>query len=156
MAEAVMVPLMTNPFKGSAVEAHATDVFTRSADAHLIQWLKVLERIWATLLHVSSRALVYLTVASANPVPAAVAVCGFACVDGMAYYGLLEKWRFDQGATLARVHAYGGWRRHGAHGRIGVVRTFVRCRLTPACSRRRKARGEGEGCRHSTSRDKEQ
>ena len=40
--------------------------------------------------------------------PAAVAVCGFACVDGMAYYGLLQKWRFDQRPTLVRVHAYVG------------------------------------------------
>ncbi len=108
MAEAVMLPFIANPFKGSTLEAHSEGVFTRSAGVPLIQWLKVLERIWATLLHVSSRALVYLTIASANPVPAAVAFCGFACVDGMAYYGLLQKWRFDQGPTLVRVHAYVG------------------------------------------------
>jgi hypothetical protein len=105
MAEAVMLPFMTNPFAGSALEAHATDVFTRSRSAPLIQWLKVLERIWATLLHVSSRALVYLSIASANPVPAVIAATGFACVDGMAYYGLLQKWRFDEARTLLRVHA---------------------------------------------------
>ena len=108
MAEAVMLPFMTNPFKGSTLEAHSADMFTRSAGAPVIQWLKVLERIWATLLHVSSRALVYLAIRSGNPVPAAVAVCGFACVDGMAYYGLLQKWRFDQAQTLARVHTYVG------------------------------------------------
>jgi hypothetical protein len=83
-------------------------VFSRSGGAAVIQWLKVLERIWATLLHVSSRALVYLTITSASPLPAAIGVCGFACVDGMAYYGLLQKWRFDQLRTLARVHAYVG------------------------------------------------
>ena len=108
MAEAVMMPFMTNPFKGSTLEAHSTDVFTRSAGAALIQWLNVLERIWATLLHVSSRALVYFTITSANPVPACVAVCGFACVDGMAYYALLQKWRLDEWPTLARLHAYIG------------------------------------------------
>jgi len=105
MAEAVMLPFMMNPFKGSTLEAHAADVFTRSATAPVIQWLKVLERIWATLLHVSSRALVYLTITGANPAPAAIAVSGFACVDGVAYYGLLQKWRFDELPTLARVHA---------------------------------------------------
>jgi hypothetical protein len=104
MAEAVMMPFMTNPFRGSTVEAHASEVFTRSAGDPVIQWLKVLERIWAMLLHVSSRALVYLTMTSASPVPAAISVCGFACVDGMAYYGLLQRWRFDQLPTLARVH----------------------------------------------------
>ena len=108
MAEAVMLPFIANPFKGSTLEAHSEEVFTRSAGVPLIQWLKVLERIWATLLQVSSRALVYLTMASANPVPAAVAICGFACVDGMAYYGLLQKWRFDQGPTLLWVHAFAG------------------------------------------------
>jgi hypothetical protein len=106
MVEAVMVPFMANPFSGSTLEGHSADVFNRSAGAPLFQWFKVLERIWATLLHVSSRALVYLTIASGNPVPAAVAVGGFAAVDGVAYYGLLEKWRFDQWPTLVRVHAY--------------------------------------------------
>jgi hypothetical protein len=104
MAEAVIVPFMTNPFRGSTLEAHATDVFAMAANDPLFQWLKVLERIWATLLHVSSRGLVYLAIASANPVPAGIAVCGFAFVDGLAYYGLLENWRFDHRATLRRVH----------------------------------------------------
>lgn len=108
MAEAVMVPFMTNPFKGSTIEAHSTDVFARSAGTAVIQWLNVLERVWATVLHVSSRALVYMTVTSTNPLPAAIALCGFACVDGMAYYGLLQKWRFDQLRTLARVHGFVG------------------------------------------------
>ena len=105
MAEAVMLPFMTNPFKGSTLEPHSTDVFTRSAGAAVIQWLNVLERVWATLLHVSSRGLVYMTMTSASPLPAVIAVCGFASVDGMAYYGLLQKWRFDELRTLARVHA---------------------------------------------------
>ena len=108
MAEAVMLPFMTNPFKGLSLEAHSADVFARSADASLTQWLTVLERVWATLLHVSSRALVYLTIASGNPVPAVIAAAGFTCVDGMAYYGLLQKWRFDQLPTLARVHGFVG------------------------------------------------
>jgi hypothetical protein len=108
MVEAVMMPFMTNPFKGSTLEGHSTDVFNRSAGGPLFQWLKVLERIWATLLHVSSRALVYLTISSGNPVPAAVAVCGFAGVDGVAYYGLLEKWRFDHWPTLVGIHTYVG------------------------------------------------
>ena len=91
MAEAVMLPFIANPFKGSTLETHSEEVFTRSAGVPLIQWLKVAERIWATLLQVSSRALVYFTIASGNPAPAAIAICGFAYVDGMAYYGLLQK-----------------------------------------------------------------
>lgn len=108
MAEAVMLPFIANPFRGLTLEAHSADVFARSANVSLIQWLGVLERIWATLLHVSSRALVFLTIASGNPVPAVIAATGFACVDGMAYYGHLQKWRFDQVPTLARVHAFVG------------------------------------------------
>lgn len=106
MAEAVMLPFLRNPFKGSTLEAHSVDVFTRSARDAAIQWLAVLERIWATLLHVSSRGLVYLTITSTNPLPAAIAILGFACVDEVAYYGHLQKWRFDQVRTLRLVHAY--------------------------------------------------
>jgi hypothetical protein len=29
-------------------------------------------------------------------------------VDGIAYYGLLQKWRFDETATLVRIHARAG------------------------------------------------
>ena len=108
MAEAVMMPFISNPFRGSTLEAHAADVFRRSEGTRAIQWLKVLERIWATVLHVSSRALVYLTITSGNPVPAAIAVAGFAVVDGFAYYGLLQQWRFDRLGTLAGVHAFIG------------------------------------------------
>jgi hypothetical protein len=108
MVEAVMLPFISNPFKGSTLEAHSTDVFARSAGSATIQWLKVLERVWATLLHVSSRALVFLTITGGNPLPGAVAICGFAAVDGMAYYGLLEHWRFDEPRTLARFHAFVG------------------------------------------------
>ena len=105
MAEAVMMPFISNPFRGSTLEFHSTEVFSRSEGAGAIQWLNVLERVWATVLHVCSRALVYLAVTGGNPLPAAIAVAGFAAVDGMAYYGHLQKWRFDRLGTLAAVHA---------------------------------------------------
>lgn len=108
MAEAIMLPFIKNPFKGTTLETHSTEVFSSTAGVSAIQWLNVLERVWATLLHASSRALVCLTVMSTNPLPALIGVCGFAAVDGIAYYGHLRKWRFDEIRTLSRVHLFLG------------------------------------------------
>jgi hypothetical protein len=104
MAEAVMLPFIRNPFKGSVLEEHAEETFTRAANDARVQWFSVLERVWATLLHVSSRGLVYVTVLTGNPVPAGMALAGFASVDGVAFYAHLQKWRFDEVPVLARIH----------------------------------------------------
>lgn len=106
--EAIMLPFLANPLKGTSLEEHASDVIRRSATNARVQWLSVLERIWAMLLQVSTRGLVGLSVYSANPVPACLAVVGFGTVDGIAYYGHLRKWRFDSLPVLARVHLFLG------------------------------------------------
>lgn len=107
-AEAIMLPFLANPLKGTSLEQHANDVFSRSATNAVVQWLSVLERIWALLLQASARGLVGLSMYSGNPVPACLAVVGFGAVDGTAYYGYLRKWRFDSPALLARLHLFLG------------------------------------------------
>jgi hypothetical protein len=103
--EAIMLPFISNPFKGSTLGEHADEVFRASTTDRDVQWLSVLERIWAMLLQVSTRGLVYFSVASHNPIPACVGLAGFSVVDGSAYYWHLQKWRFDSLPVLACVHA---------------------------------------------------
>lgn len=102
--EAIMLPFISNPFKGTSLGDHAETVFRASATSSVVQWLSVLERIWAMLLQVSTRGLVGLAMFTADPIPACVAVLGFGAVDGTAYYWHLRKWRFDALPVLARVH----------------------------------------------------
>ena len=106
--EAIMLPFVFNPFKGGTLGEHADEVFRASSTHRGVQWLSVVERIWAMLLQVSTRGLVYLSVASHNPIPACVALAGFSVVDGSAYYWHLQKWRFDSIPVLARIHAFLG------------------------------------------------
>ena len=106
--EAIMLPFIANPFKGGTLGEHAEEVFRASARAQGVQWLSVLERIWAMLLQVSTRGLVYLSVASHDPIPGGIALAGFSAVDGSVYYWHLKKWRFDTLPVLARVHAFLG------------------------------------------------
>lgn len=102
--EAVMLPFLSNPFKGTSLEKHAEAVGRASAGTPSVQWLSVVERVWAMLLQVSTRGLVGLSVYSGNPLPAGIALAGFGAVDGSAYYWHLSKWRFDTLPVLARVH----------------------------------------------------
>jgi hypothetical protein len=106
--EAIMLPFLANPLKGTILEEHATHVFRRSATASVVQCLSVLERVWAMLLQVSTRGLIGLSVYSGNPAPGCLALVGFAAVDGTAYYAHLKKWRFDSLPVLARVHLFLG------------------------------------------------
>lgn len=105
-AEAIMLPFISNPFKGTTLEEHAGETFAASASDRGVQWLSVVERIWGMLLQVSTRGLVYLSVAGGSPVPALAGFAGFAAVDGMAYYWHLTRVRFDSVPVLLRVHAF--------------------------------------------------
>jgi hypothetical protein len=102
--EAIMLPLISNPFKGTSLGDHAEAVFRASAQSSAIQWLAVLERVWAMLLQVSARGLVGLSIFSGILMPACLAGVGFAAVDGSAYYWHLRRWRFDALPVLTRVH----------------------------------------------------
>ncbi len=105
-AEAIMLPFISNPFKGTSLGDHAGEVFAASAGDRAIQWLSVVERIWAMLLQVSTRGLVYLSVAGGSPVPVLAGLAGFAAVDGVVYYWHLTRVRFDSVPVLLRVHAF--------------------------------------------------
>lgn len=104
--EAIMLPFISNPFKGTALEEHADRVFRAAASVRSVQWLSVLERVWAMLLQVSARGLTYLSLAGHNPIPAIIALAGVATVDGSAYYWHLQKVRFDSLSVLANIHIF--------------------------------------------------
>jgi len=82
--EAIMLPFISNPFKGGALGEHADEVFRASATDLGVQCLSVLERMWAMLFQFSTRGLVYLSVAGHNPIPGCVALAGFSLTDGLA------------------------------------------------------------------------
>jgi hypothetical protein len=106
--EAIMLPFISNHLKGTSLEGYMEDVGRASAGQPAVRWLGVLERAWAMLLQVSTRGLVYLSIAGGSPAPALAAIAGFGAVDGTAYYWLLKRWRFDSLPVLIRVHIFLG------------------------------------------------
>jgi hypothetical protein len=104
--EAVCMPFVGSLFKGTSLEEREASI-TRGAESQpIVQWLSVLERVWAMLIHIGCRGLVYLSVAGGRILPAAVGVTCFAAVDGVVYYGWLRRWRFEVPRVLWRVHAF--------------------------------------------------
>jgi hypothetical protein len=106
--EAIMLPFISNHLKGTSLGDHMDEVTRASREQPAVRWLGVLERVWAMLLQVSARGMMYLSIVSGNPAPAAVAMAGFAAADGTAFYWLLQRWRFDSLPVLLRVHAFLG------------------------------------------------
>lgn len=102
--EAIMLPFIQNPLKGTPLEEHSAEVIQRSSASRLIPWMSVLERTLAFFPHVAARGLVYISFISGNPVPAILAVLTFASIDGRAYFGHLEKWQFDNIRVLGRIY----------------------------------------------------
>ncbi len=103
--EAIMLPFIQNPLKGTPVGEHASEMMDKSSSSKVIPWLAVIERILAFVPHVAARGLVYVTFASGNPAPALLGLLTFASIDGRAYYAHLEKWPFDQVRVLGRLYA---------------------------------------------------
>lgn len=108
MAEAVIMPSLRDAFRNTAVEKHAEELGDAVARNQRVQWLGVLERVFASMIHVSGRALVYLSIASGGLVPALIGFCGFVCLDGVGFYGRLRKWRSDDVRVLGRVEGLAG------------------------------------------------
>jgi hypothetical protein len=104
--EAVMLPFIQNPLKGTPLEQHSSDVLQRSSANSLIPWMSVLERVLALFPHVASRGLVYISFVTGNILPAILAVLTFASIDGRAYFAHLEKWPFDDFQVLAKLYLY--------------------------------------------------
>lgn len=104
--EAVILPFMKNPLEGTPLEEHAGAAQQKAASDMRIQWLGVVERILASLLHTASRGLVYVGAATGNPLPILLALAGFGAIDGRAYYAHLQRWAFDEPRVLVGFYRY--------------------------------------------------
>ena len=99
IVEALVIPLMSiggiNILSGTPVEKHAANQWQDLGATPLaVMVFPVVERGLTMVLHTSSRALIYAAIVLGNVVPALLAVSLFASVDGVAYYALLNKWKF--------------------------------------------------------------
>lgn len=106
--EAIILPFMKNPLQGTPLEQHSDETIKKSEENQIVQWLGVIERILASIIHVASRGLVYLSYFTGNLFPIIFAVLGFASVDGRAYYAHLEKWAFDNVQVLIKFYRFLG------------------------------------------------
>jgi hypothetical protein len=106
--EAIMLPFIKNPLRGTPVGDHATDVLEKSTGNPAVQWLAVLERLLAMVIHIASRALVFIGIQRIDVIPVFLAVITFGAVDGTGYFGYLKKWRFDEPRLLLRLYAFVG------------------------------------------------
>jgi hypothetical protein len=113
--EAVVLPFMGNPFEGTPLEDHAARVFEQASQNHALEWMGVLERALVFMPHVSSRGLIYVSIATGSPYPAIIGIMLFAALDGVGYFGHLSKWEFGEVHTLNRFYAF--------LATIGVVQT---------------------------------
>jgi len=106
--EAIILPFMKNPLEGTPLEAHAEETGKKASENMAIQWLGVVERVLASLVHTATRGLTYISYFTGNLVPLAIALVGFASIDGRAYYAHLEKWQFDNTQVLVKFYRYLG------------------------------------------------
>lgn len=104
--EAIILPFMKNPLEGTPLEQHSDETIKKSEDNMALQWMGVIERILASIIHVASRGLVYITYFTGNLFPIIFALLGFALVDGRGYYAHLEKWAFDDIRVLSKFYRF--------------------------------------------------
>lgn len=108
--EAIILPLMSiggiNLFSGTPVENHAAEQWQDlGATPFTVMVFPIVERGLTMVLHTSSRALIYAAIVLGNVSPALLAVSLFACVDGLAYYALLNKWKFLSFTVAIKFYA---------------------------------------------------
>ncbi len=106
--EAIILPFIKNPLEGTPLEAHAEETIKKASESVAIQWLAVVERVFASLVHTATRGLTYLSYSTGNLIPIVLAIVGFGSIDGRAYYAHLEKWRFDDIQVLAGFYRFLG------------------------------------------------
>lgn len=106
--EAIILPFMKNPLEGTPLESHAEETGKKASENPAIQWLGVVERILASLVHTATRGLTYISYLTGNLIPIALALVGFASIDGRAYYAHLEKWQFDNIEVMAKFYRFPG------------------------------------------------
>lgn len=106
--EAIILPFMKNPLEGTPLEAHAGETGRKASENMAVQWLGVVERVLASVIHTATRCLTYVSSFTGNPVPMVLALVGFASIDGRAYYAHLEKWQFDNTQVLTKFYRFLG------------------------------------------------
>lgn len=106
--EAIILPFMKNPLEGTPLEAHAEETGRKASENMTIQWLGVVERVLASLVHTATRGLTYISYVTGNVVPIVLALAGFASIDGRGYYAHLEKWQFDNAQVLIKFYRFLG------------------------------------------------
>jgi hypothetical protein len=110
IVEALVIPLMSiggiNVLSGTPVEKHAAEQWQDLGATPLaVMVFPLVERGLTMVLHTSSRALIYAAIVLGNVVPALLAVSLFASVDGVAYYALLNKWKFLSFVVAIKFYA---------------------------------------------------
>lgn len=106
--EAIILPFMKNPLQGTPLEQHSDETIKKSEENHIVQWMGVWERILASIVHVASRGLVYISYFTGNIIPIIIGFLGFGLVDGRAYFAHLEKWAFDNIKVLGKFYRFLG------------------------------------------------
>ncbi len=106
--EAIILPFMKNPLEGTPLQQHSDETIKKSEENQVVQWMGVLERILASIVHIASRGLVYISYVTGNIVPIIIGLSGFALIDGRAYFAHLEKWAFDDVRVLSKFYLFLG------------------------------------------------
>jgi hypothetical protein len=104
--ESIVLPFIGNPLIGTPLEENTVNMEQKVSSDLSMQWMAVIERVIAMVIHISSRGLIYVSMIKFSLLPGLIAVLTFAAVDGRAYYGLLEKWAFDDIRVLRKFYLY--------------------------------------------------
>jgi hypothetical protein len=91
--------------KGTPHGQHVAEQVEASlANRFVPAFLSIADRLVASVAHVCSRALIFLSVRTGNPVPALTAFITFAAIDGYAGYALGQKWSFGKLPVALKVY----------------------------------------------------
>jgi hypothetical protein len=105
-AESIVLPFIGNPLTGTPLEKHTSEIEQKTSSVLSIQWMGVLERVIAMVIHISSRGLIYVSMIYSSIFPGLIAIFTFAAADGRGYYALLEKWAFDDIRVLRKFYLF--------------------------------------------------
>lgn len=104
--ESIVLPFVGNPLSGTPLEKHTGELEKKMDSNIKMQWMGVIERILALILHVFTRGLIYVSIITQAVFPGLIAIAAFGASDGRAYYALLEKWEFDNIKVLRKFYYY--------------------------------------------------
>jgi hypothetical protein len=104
--ESIVLTFIGNPLTGTPLEKHTADMEQKVSSNLSMQWMGVIERVIAMVIHISSRGLIYVSMIKFSLIPGLIAILTFAAVDGRGYYALLEKWAFDDIRVLRKFYVF--------------------------------------------------